>query len=163
MPQIDVPKVLQIMVKNNAADVFLYTGAKISMKTPKGFAQLGEPLEAGDAEAFFAAVEPVSVDVGVMERSGRVEVVLAGFGWDDVGSWSALARTREPDSQGNVRVGAAHAVDARNNIAWADDGEIVLFGVDNLVVVRSGGVTLVTRRDSAPDLKKLVTRLRGGE
>ena len=83
--------------------------------------------------------------------------------WDDAGSWSALARTREPDSQGNVRVGAAHAVDARNNIAWADDGEIVLFGVDNLVVVRSGGVTLVTRRDSAPDLKKLVTRLRGGE
>ena len=50
MPQIDVPRVLQIMVKNNAADVFLYTGAKISMKTPKGFAQLGEPLEAGDAE-----------------------------------------------------------------------------------------------------------------
>jgi twitching motility protein PilU len=50
MAQIDVPKVLQIMVKNGAADVFLYTGAKISMKTPKGFAQLGEPLQAGDAE-----------------------------------------------------------------------------------------------------------------
>ena len=44
MAEIDVPRILQIMVKNSAADVFMYTGAKISMKTPKGFAQLGELL-----------------------------------------------------------------------------------------------------------------------
>ena len=50
MALIDVPRVLQIMVKNNAADVFMYTGARISMKTQKGFAQLGEPLASGDAE-----------------------------------------------------------------------------------------------------------------
>lgn len=50
MPAIDVPRILQVMVKNKASDVFFYTGAKVSMKTPNGFAQLGEPLEHGDAE-----------------------------------------------------------------------------------------------------------------
>ncbi len=50
MAHIDVPRVLQIMVKNKASDVFFYTGAKISMKTPNGFAQMGEPLSPGDAE-----------------------------------------------------------------------------------------------------------------
>ena len=50
MAHIDVPRVLQIMVKNKASDVFLYTGAKISMKTPNGFAQMGDPLSQGDAE-----------------------------------------------------------------------------------------------------------------
>lgn len=50
MPTIDVPRILQVMAKNKASDVFLYTGAKISMKTPNGFAQMGEPLAHGDAE-----------------------------------------------------------------------------------------------------------------
>ena len=96
-----------------------------------------------------------------MERSDSVEVVLAAFAWDDVGSWTALARTREADARGNVIVGSGRSVDASRNIIWSEEGEVVLFGVDDLVVVRSGDVTLVTRRDSAPDLKRLVNRLRG--
>jgi twitching motility protein PilU len=50
MADIDVPRILQVMVKNKASDVFLYTGAKVSMKTPNGFAQMGDPLAPGDAE-----------------------------------------------------------------------------------------------------------------
>ena len=47
MQNVDVPQILQIMVKNNAADVFFYTGARISMKTANGFAQMGEALQPG--------------------------------------------------------------------------------------------------------------------
>ena len=121
-------------------------------------------LESRGPEAFFAAVEAVSIDVSVMERSPSVEVVRASFSWDDVGSWNALARTREADEHGNIILGPATAFEASNNIVWAEEGDVVLFGVDDLVVVRSGNRTLVTRRSSAPDLKRLVERLReGGE
>jgi len=120
-------------------------------------------LESDGPEAFFSAVEPISIDVAVMERSPDVEVALASFAWDDVGSWNAIARTRPMDSHGNVLVGSATAVDATNNVVWAEEGEVVLFDVDDLVVVRSGNVTMVTRRSSAPDLKTLVTRLRSGD
>ena len=98
-----------------------------------------------------------------MERSPAVEVALATFAWDDVGSWNALARTRPADRNGNVLVGSARAIDATGNVVWAEEGEVVLFDVDDLVVVRSGNVTMVTRRSAAPDLKKLVTRLRSGD
>jgi len=50
MQTVDVPQILQVMVKNNAADVFFYTGARISMKTANGFAQLGEVLEPGTTD-----------------------------------------------------------------------------------------------------------------
>jgi len=50
MQNVDVPQILQVMIKNNAADVFFYTGARISMKTANGFAQLGDALEAGTTE-----------------------------------------------------------------------------------------------------------------
>ena len=44
----------------------------------------------GDIGRFFAAVKPISVDVGVLERSRRVLVLPGDFGWDDVGTWAAL-------------------------------------------------------------------------
>jgi mannose-1-phosphate guanylyltransferase len=116
-------------------------------------------LDAGDTSGYFEAVEPVSVDVGVMERAPSVGVVRATFEWDDLGVWSALARTLPTDGEGNVVVGPARLVDATGNIVWSEDGRLTLFGVDGLVVVRSGGETLVTTVDRAPELKRLLTDL----
>jgi twitching motility protein PilU len=79
MAHIDVPQVLQIMVSNDAADVFMYTGARISMKTPKGFAQLGEPLEPGDAER--AIRELLTEDkLKHFEETGEVDFSLSYSG-----------------------------------------------------------------------------------
>src|SRR5581483_4987567 len=38
---------------------------------------------ADDIAGFFAAVQPISVDVGVLERTDRVVVIPGDFGWDD--------------------------------------------------------------------------------
>ncbi len=111
-------------------------------------------LEADDVEAFFAGVRPVSVDVGVLERADNVETAVATFEWDDVGTWEAVARTRDSDSSGNVSSGQVRVIDGSDNIVWSESGRVVLFGVDNLVVVRSGDETLVMRRDLAPQLKR---------
>jgi mannose-1-phosphate guanylyltransferase len=116
-------------------------------------------LEHGDAPGFFRACEPVSVDVAVLERSRRVAVIPCTFRWDDVGSWTSLGRTRPPDGEGNVAVGRSHPVESRGNTVFAEGGPVVLFGVDDLIVVRTRGVTFVTRRDLAPDLKRLVAAL----
>ena len=76
MANIDVPRILQVMVKNNAADVFMYTGAKISMKTPKGFAQLGDPLGEGDAERAIRAILPDDT-MTHFEEHGEVDFSLS--------------------------------------------------------------------------------------
>lgn len=112
-----------------------------------------------DVEGFFDAVEPVSVDVAVMERAPSVGVVEATFQWDDLGVWNAVARTLAEDERGNAGRGDVFSLDARDNVAWAEDGRVVLFGVQDLVVVRSGGEVLVTTRDRAPELKRLLDAL----
>lgn len=116
-------------------------------------------LEAGDVESFYREAPSIAVDHAVLERSDRVATVDATFRWDDVGSWEALARTRPGDSAGNVSVGRVHTVDCRDTLAWSDEGPVVLWGVEGLVVVRSGGVTLVMPRERAPHLKELVEGL----
>ncbi len=101
----------------------------------------------------------VSVDEAVFERSAIAAAVLAGFDWDDLGNWEALTRSASPDATGNWRVGDAYAEDSEGSVVWAEDGPVVVFGVRDLVVVRSGGITLVTTRDQSADLKELLARL----
>jgi mannose-1-phosphate guanylyltransferase len=115
-------------------------------------------LEKSDA-AFFDAVPVSVIDRAVMERSSRVGTVGATFAWDDVGSWEALSRTRESDAYGNVIAGTGNAVDSRGNVVFAESGSVVLFGVDDLVVVRTGDVTLVLPRARAAELKTLLGAL----
>jgi mannose-1-phosphate guanylyltransferase len=132
--------------------------AELRAHTPE-LAALLPLLDDGDSDAFFERAPSLTIDVGLLERSRAVGVLRASFAWDDVGAWDAVGRTRECDPAGNVAEGDAHFVDARNNIAWADDGSIVVFGADDLVVVRTGGITFVARRERTPDLKKLLAEL----
>jgi mannose-1-phosphate guanylyltransferase len=111
------------------------------------------------ADSFFDVVPVSVIDRAVMERSRRVATVRATFSWDDVGSWEALSRTRAPDAMGNVAVGASSAVEAKDNIVFSEDGEVVLFGVHDLVVVRTADRTLVLPRSRAADLKTLLSEL----
>lgn len=112
-----------------------------------------------DIARFFADVTPVAVDVAVMERSRRVLVLPGDFGWDDVGTWGALGRVRRCDAGGNAASGVVHALDARRNVVHADGNAVVLYGVDDLVVVAGPGLTLVTTVDRSSDLKTLVESL----
>ena len=110
-------------------------------------------------EAFFAGVKPVSVDVGVLERSDRVRVVPGDFGWDDVGTWGALRRVKAQDKDGNVAHGEVFAMESRGNVVHGEAGAVVLYGVADLVVVTRGGLTLVTTTEHSADLKTLVDNL----
>ena len=134
--------------------------AEIATHTPELAGGLAA-LDRGDADAMYGAVRPVSVDVGVFERTARGAVVAGDFGWDDVGSWAALCRVRRTDAAGNVVVGDAHAVDAKGCVVWSEEGTTVVEGLEGVVVVRARGITLVTTAERAPDLKKLLDRLPG--
>ncbi|MFQ5679452.1 MAG: mannose-1-phosphate guanylyltransferase [Gemmatimonadota bacterium] len=120
-------------------------------------------LDEDDVPGFFEDVESVAVDVAVMERAPAVGVVEATFRWDDVGVWTALARTHGTDPAGNTVVGPVSVAEARENIVWAEGGRVTLLGVDGLVVVRSGEETLVMPRKRANELRELLRRLYGRE
>jgi mannose-1-phosphate guanylyltransferase len=114
---------------------------------------------AATAERYFDGVTPISVDVGVLERSGRVRVIAGDFGWDDVGTWGALRRVKAEDESGNVASGSVHAVESVGNVVHADEGTVVLYGVKDLVVVTRDGLTLVTTTEKSADLKALLDSL----
>ena len=119
-------------------------------------------LDHEDERGFFDATATISVDEAVFERSRRVGAVCAHFGWDDMGSWESLTRALPADAGGNSSVGRAYPIETRDSVIWAEDGPVVLYGVEGLVVARSGGITLVTTRERAREMKALLNRLRPG-
>jgi mannose-1-phosphate guanylyltransferase len=117
---------------------------------------VGTPRFAAELARLFPTFENRSIDRGVMEGARARAVVVPDYQWDDVGSFLALARGRQADEQGNVVVGAGLAIDAHGNVVDAGDGLVALLGVDDLIVVHTGDVTLVCRRDRGEDVKKLI-------
>lgn len=133
---------------------------EIRKHTPEVAPALDELDGAADSlSRFFGRVKPISVDVGVLERSDCVYVLRGDFGWDDVGTWASLHRVRAHDVNGNVTSGAVMAKDSSNNVVHAEGNSVVLFGVSDLVVVTRDGLTVVTTRERSADLKNLIESL----
>jgi mannose-1-phosphate guanylyltransferase len=138
-----------------SADVLL---EEVRRHTPEIGVQLTR-LEAGDVAWFFQYVKPVSIDVGVLERSSLVAVVPGRFTWDDVGTWDALSRVRPRDPAGNVTVGPVHLLDSHDCVVWSAGDPIVASGVKDLIIVHANGRILIMPRDQAAGLKTVLDRL----
>jgi mannose-1-phosphate guanylyltransferase len=108
----------------------------------------------------------VSIDYGVMEKlpRGDVFVVPGDFGWNAVGSWSALPALRAPDAHGNSVAGRAVTVDARDNVIFAGDKKVIAaVGVHDLVIVASDDAVLVLPRSRAQDVREVVKALEAND
>lgn len=113
------------------------------------------------SEEIFAGFPKISIDYGVMERTSRAAMVVADFGWNDVGSWRALREVRPSDEAGNVIDNLYEALDSRNCIASIQpDKLLALIGVEGLVVVDTPDALLICAEDRAEEVREIVRRLK---
>jgi mannose-1-phosphate guanylyltransferase len=111
-------------------------------------------------DRYYAAANSISIDYAVMERTRHALVARASFEWDDLGSWATLARPGSEDENGNVARGDVLLHDSTGVIAFSDGGLVAGVGLRDLIIVRTGDVTLVCPRDRAQDVRALVDRLK---
>lgn len=110
----------------------------------------------------YAELEPISVDHAVLERSTNARVMVVDLAWDDVGSWTALARHHEPDGSGNVVIGGeVKLADCRDCIVCAGDRPVGVVGVDNLVIAAGETGVLVCDRHRSGEVRELADSLAG--
>lgn len=103
----------------------------------------------------------ISIDYAVLENADNVLAIKADIVWDDVGGWRALDRYKDRDNDGNVVVGEAALLDTYETTVHNESGGLVAcFGVSDLVIVRSGDITMVTHKTRVDDMKQLLSRLR---
>lgn len=121
---------------------------------------LGTSEEAAALNREFPAMERIPIDKAVMEQAANVQVLEVLYDWSDVGDWRSLAELLPGDDHGNTVQGNVHPVETKRSIIVSDDGGLIAtLGLEDLVVVQSGGATLVARKDQLDKLKGLVEGL----
>jgi mannose-1-phosphate guanylyltransferase len=110
----------------------------------------------------YAKFEKISIDYGIMERAPEVYVIPADIGWDDVGGWLALERTKIPDEAGNVLSGAELvALDVRDCILETTGKRLVAaVGLRDLIYVETEDAVLLCPKSRVQDVKLILKELR---
>lgn len=114
-------------------------------------------------KVFAEQFEPMrgkSIDFAVMERYPKVAVVEAPFGWDDVGSWQAIARLIEPDQNGNAVEGPFLGIESSGMIIRTEaDHLVVTIGMSGTIVVHTPDATLVAPKSEEERVREVVKQL----
>jgi mannose-1-phosphate guanylyltransferase len=144
---------------------------------PKTASLLGKIAETYGTRRFAATFkrlypecENISVDYAVLEprsakgeEAGNIYCLPADFGWNDLGSWTALhehhtAKSTPPE--GNLVEGSAvFLLNARGNYIHAPGKFVAVVGVTDVVVVETPDALLITTRQQAQDVGKVVKYL----
>ncbi|MBE1445677.1 mannose-1-phosphate guanylyltransferase [Paenibacillus sp. OAS669] len=101
-----------------------------------------------------------SIDYGIMEKVNNIYVIPCIFGWDDVGSWTALERINDKDEYGNVIKGNILSIDTKDSIIESNGKLIATLGIEDLIIIDTEDVTLICAKDRAQEIKSIIKELR---
>lgn len=148
---------------------------QMALAEPEMVASLRAIAEAWDTdhaaevrEQLWPALPKVAIDYTVAEpaaEAGRMVCVAAHFEWDDVGDFASVANLLLRGRKGDLAVlgdGAQVLSDHSSGIVVSESDRLVaLVGMEDVVVVDTADVLLVTDKRHAQDVKNLVNRMKG--
>ena len=102
----------------------------------------------------------ISVDYAIMEKTKKMALLPADFGWIDLGSWEAIGEIAKKDKNGNIFRGKYMDIGSKNTIVWSDSRLVATLGLDGVIIVDTKDALLVCSKDRSQDVKKLVQQLK---
>lgn len=112
------------------------------------------------ALANFANMPNISIDYAIAEKSKNIAVVpMCEVQWNDVGSFDAIDEVL-PSNDGNVISGDVIVKDSNNNMILGSNRLINTIGVQNLIIVDTPDVLLISEKGKSQDVKKVVEELK---
>ncbi len=128
----------------------------------KGIGKFGTPEEKDFIDKTYAVCKSISIDYGVMEKAINVFVLIADFGWSDLGTWGSLYENRPQDKNGNAVVGKnVMMYDSTNCIVnMPEEKLVVLEGLTDYIVVESEDVLLVCKKTDEQQIRQFVNNVR---
>jgi mannose-1-phosphate guanylyltransferase len=114
--------------------------------------------------------ENISVDYAILEprsakgeAQSRIFCLPSDFGWNDLGSWTALhehhVAKAKPGGRNPVSAFGSFSLNAKNNYVHVLGKFVALVGVSNLVIVETEDALLITTLDQSQDVGKVVKHL----
>jgi mannose-1-phosphate guanylyltransferase len=123
------------------------------------------PRRQDELERVWPTLEKVAIDYAVAEPAadaGRVAVVPADLGWNDIGDWASLGDLLP--GEGPLRIlgdgGHVVALDSSGLVVPGGGRLVAVLGLDDVVVVDTPDALVVTTRARAQEVKGIVDHLK---
>ena len=107
----------------------------------------------------FEKCENISIDNAVMEKTELGVVVPIDNGWSDIGSWYSLWQSSAKDKNSNYIKGQVYSEQSSNNYVRSEGRLIVTIGINNMVIVETDDVVLISDMKKTQEVKNVVKRL----
>ncbi len=126
----------------------------------------GAPNHQQILESVYPTLEKVSFDDAVVTKSKPEDAVVLSvdLGWADIGTWEALkeALVKNPDE--NLIHGDSQLLDCKNCTVYNYAGQMIAgIGLEDMTVVATEDVIMITPHKRIPDIKKLLSRFEGSD
>lgn len=131
----------------------------LTVRFDRGASDFGTPREEAFIRENFASFPANSIDYAVMEKADNVYVECVNFGWNDLGTWSALHDNSPKNEQNNVAQNCkVLAYDSTGNIFAVRDSEklVVAYGLKDYIVADAGDVLLICPKSEEQRIKQMV-------
>jgi mannose-1-phosphate guanylyltransferase len=123
-------------------------------------ASIGRFEETEVVQEVYTEFEKISFDYAVLEKVAKIYMVVGNFGWEDIGSWSSLARVSAMDTAGNAFSGRAISIDTKNCLVSTPQKLAAMIGVSDLIIVDTDDVLFICKKDRDQEVKALLRRLK---
>jgi mannose-1-phosphate guanylyltransferase len=107
----------------------------------------------------YEMIESISIDYGVLEKADSVLTIKGDFGWNDIGSWTAIHDISEKDKDNNVLIGDIISVDSSDSLVYNKKKLTAIVGIKDVYVVETDDALLICSKDKVQDVRKVVDEL----
>lgn len=125
----------------------------------QGIGLYGTDKEQGFIDKVYPSCDNESIDYGLMEKSSKVYVIPADFGWSDLGTWGSLYEQKELDANKNALIGSKILnYNSANNIIRMSNGKVaVVEGLDGYIIVDTDHSLLICKMENEQMIKSFVS------
>ena len=144
---------------------------KYKAHSPELYAKIMKIMEAHGTDSahqvlqeVYPTMEKVDFDTAVVRHIPNEQAVVLSvdFGWSDVGTWESLKEAVQEHPNENITNGKVHLHKTGNSVVYSyTDQLITTIDMENVVVVATDDVIMVTRQQAIPEIKKMLKEFAG--
>lgn len=148
-------------------DAFNKLAPDLSSINTKIFDSFGSQKFKEISKKYYSQMPSIHLDNAILEKlepKGAC-VIVEDIGWSDVGAWEALKEALESKKSDNIINGEVMLKDSTDNLVYNYDEDKLIVGIDleDMLIVNSNDVLLVTKKKSVSKIKILVESFHGTE
>jgi len=116
------------------------------------------PDEAAFIEKEYPMFQNISIDYGIMEKADNVYMLMADFGWSDLGTWGSLYDISQKDEAQNavLKCKSLFIESNRNLLALPENKLAVIQGLDDCIIAESNGTLLICKKSDEQRIKQFI-------